>query len=68
VVLGTAAGIGGALAAARVARSLLYGIDAHDPTTFAVTAVLLAAVSGMAAYVPARRASLVEPAEMLRES
>ena len=65
---GTAAGVGGALASARVVRSLLYGIDAHDPTTFAVTAVLLAVVSGMAAYVPARRASLVEPAEVLRQN
>jgi hypothetical protein len=52
VLVGTAAGVGGALAAARVVRSLLHGIDAHDPTTFAVTVVLLAGVSGIAAYVP----------------
>ena len=50
VLVGTAAGVGGALAAAGVVRSSLYGIDAHDPTTFAVTAVLLAGVSGIAAY------------------
>ena len=68
VLLGTVTGVGGALATARVVRSLLYGIDAHDPTTFAVTAVVLAIVSGTAAYVPARRASLAEPAEVLRQN
>ena len=44
VLLGTVTGVGGALATARVVRSLLYHIDAHDPTTFAVTAVVLAIV------------------------
>jgi putative ABC transport system permease protein len=68
VLLGTAAGVGGPLASARVVSSLLYGIDAHDPMTFAVTAVLLAVVSGIAGFVPARRASLIEPAEVLRQS
>jgi putative ABC transport system permease protein len=68
VLLGTVAGVGGALASARVVMSLLYGIDAHDPTTFVVTAVLLAIVSGIAGYAPARRASLIEPGEVLRQS
>jgi predicted permease len=68
VLLGTAVGVGGAFAATKVVGSLLYGIEAHDPMTFVVTALVLAVVSGMAAYVPARHASRVDPAEVLRRS
>jgi ABC-type antimicrobial peptide transport system permease subunit len=67
VVAGLAAGVGAAIAAARVVESLLYGVHATDATTLAAAAVVLTAVSGTAAFLPARRASRVEPAEVLRE-
>jgi predicted permease len=68
VVLGTIVGIGAALATARAVSSLLYGVDARDPTTLAVSAAALAIVGGLAAYVPARHAARVEPASVLHES
>lgn len=61
--------IGGlfALVASHFIRSLLYGVTATDPRAFLGTAVLLSAVAGVATYVPARRAMLVDPAITLRE-
>lgn len=50
----------GALAA------LLYGVTATDPLTFGVTAALLALVALLAMWIPARRASRVDPVEALR--
>jgi putative ABC transport system permease protein len=67
VVAGLAAGVGAAIAAARFVESLLYGVHATDATTLAAAAFVLTAVSGTAAFLPARRASRVEPAEVLRE-
>jgi predicted permease len=67
VLIGTGLGVGGAFAAGRFMRTMLYGVDAHDPTTFAAAAAVLALVSGLAAFLPARRASSVEPADVLRE-
>ena len=66
----TAAGIGiGALAAlalTRVLQGQLYGIHATDPLTFAVTAVVLAAVALLASLLPGLRATRVDPAVALR--
>jgi predicted permease len=67
LVFGTAAGFGGTLVTTRVVASLLYGVDARDPDTFVFTALTLAAACGLAAYVPALRASRAEPAAILRE-
>ena len=56
-----------ALAAAQSARSLLFGLTPHDPLTLITAAAALAAVAALASYVPARRASRLEPTEALRE-
>ncbi|HEX5581012.1 MAG TPA: ABC transporter permease [Gemmatimonadaceae bacterium] len=63
---GIALGIVGALAATRVMSSLLYGVSATDPVTFAGVPVLLAMIALAAAYLPARRATRVEPVNALR--
>src|SRR5437773_10019516 len=55
-VVGGAIGIVAALVAMRWVASLLYGVTAHDPLTFIAVVVLLAIVSAMACYLPARRA------------
>jgi len=65
-LLGVALGTAGALGLARVLTSLLYGVSAHDPLVFAGVAALLAGVALAAAYLPARRASRIEPAIALR--
>jgi len=64
--LGLALGFAGAFAAARVIESLLFGVTAHDPFTFAVTGGALLTVMLAAAYLPARRATRVDPIIALR--
>ncbi|HEX6631541.1 MAG TPA: ADOP family duplicated permease, partial [Gemmatimonadaceae bacterium] len=66
-LLGVALGAVGALAATRLMASLLYGVTATDPLTFVVVALFLGAIALLAAYVPARRATRVEPVTALRE-
>jgi putative ABC transport system permease protein len=65
-VIGVAIGVAGGLAVTRVMGSLLYGVKPWDPLMFALTAILLAAVALVACYVPARRASRVNPLIALR--
>jgi putative ABC transport system permease protein len=65
-LVGLAIGLGGAFAATRVIESLLFGVTAHDPTTFAAVSVALMSVMVGAAYVPARRAMGVDPIVSLR--
>lgn len=65
-VLGTIPGAGGALLAGRVLRTMLFEVDANDPATFAAAALLLLGVSLAACYMPARRASRVDPLLALR--
>jgi len=63
---GLAIGLVAALASTPVLRSLLFGVGAMDPWTFAFVAAFLASVALLASYIPARRASLIEPLTALR--
>jgi len=67
VAAGLAAALAGALAARRVLDSLLFGVTAQDPWTLAAVLVLLGTVAALASYVPARRATRIDPAAALRE-
>jgi putative ABC transport system permease protein len=65
-VIGGVIGIFVAMIASQSVASLLYGINARDPLTFFAVSVLLAMVSGLACYLPARRATKVDPMVSLR--
>ncbi|MGH9584501.1 MAG: FtsX-like permease family protein, partial [Bryobacteraceae bacterium] len=67
VLAGTALGIGGALVLTQAMRGLLYGVSASDPASFLGAALLLAVVGLAAAYIPAYRASRIDPAVSLRQ-
>ena len=64
--IGLAIGVGGALALTRLLGNLLYNVSPRDPATMAAVAVMLAVVAGLASYVPARRATKIDPMIALR--
>jgi ABC-type antimicrobial peptide transport system permease subunit len=67
VAIGLAVGLVVAFASARLISSFLYGVKPTDLATFALAAGLLATVAGIAGYLPARRASRLDPMAALRE-
>ena len=64
---GIAVGLGVSLAAARLLRGQLYGIGPNDAVTYVVVVAALFVTSVVAAYLPARRATRIAPAEALRQ-
>jgi len=68
VAAGVAVGTALALGAARFATALLYGLEPRDPGTLVGAVITLVAVSALAGWLPAYRASRIDPAEVLRES
>ncbi len=67
VVAGVVIGLLASLAATRTVSTFLYGLEPNDPMTIATATVLLLALSALASYLPARRASRISPMAALRE-
>jgi len=63
---GLVIGMAAAVAVGRWMASLLSGVSPYDPLTYAAVAVVVLAMSAVACYLPARRASKVDPLELLR--
>jgi len=67
VSIGLGLGLAGAFAATRQLASLVYGVSTNDPWTFAIVALVLAAVALAANFLPARRATRIDPLTALRQ-
>jgi len=68
VAIGVAVGAGVSVWASRFVATLLFGLEPRDPATLVSAAVVLAAIGAIAGWLPAYRASRIDPAEVLRES
>ncbi len=65
-VIGVALGLGAALLLTRFLASMFFGLKPNDPATLIASAALLFAVALLAGFIPARRASRVQPMQALR--
>jgi ABC-type antimicrobial peptide transport system permease subunit len=65
-IAGVAVGLAGALAATRALGTLLFGVTARDPLTFALAAATLIAMALIASWIPARAATRIDPVHALR--
>ncbi|HET6647585.1 MAG TPA: FtsX-like permease family protein, partial [Pyrinomonadaceae bacterium] len=65
-LIGTAAGLAGAFALTRLMTTMLFGVTPTDATTFAAVSLVLLVVAFLACYLPARRATKVDPIIALR--
>jgi predicted permease len=68
VALGIAVGVGASLAIAPLVKALLYQLEPRDPATIAGSAIVLGVVGVLAGWLPARRASRIDPAAVLRDA
>ena len=68
VGVGVMVGAGVSVWASQFVATLLYGLEPRDPVTLVGAAVVLAAVGAVAGWLPAHRASRIDPAEVLRDS
>ena len=66
ILVGMLIGLAATMAATRIIASQLWGVSAHDPSTLGVVAAVLAIAGVVACYVPARRATVVDPIVALR--
>ena len=66
VLVGAVVGIAAALASTRLLAALLYEVNAVDPIVFVAMSILMIGIGMLASYVPARRASNVDPIDSLR--
>jgi putative ABC transport system permease protein len=66
IVLGITVGLAGALALTRFMQGIIFGVSSFDLVTFAGVTAMLIAVALAASYLPARRASRIDPMEALR--
>jgi ABC-type antimicrobial peptide transport system permease subunit len=64
--LGIVIGVGGSVAATRVLSTMLFGVSAYDPLTYTAVTGSLVLVAALACYLPAHRASRVDPLEAIR--
>jgi ABC-type antimicrobial peptide transport system permease subunit len=67
VGLGTIAGVAASLWATQFVSTLLYGLQPRDPATLSAAIVILTAIGAVAGWLPARRASRIDPARVLHD-
>jgi ABC-type antimicrobial peptide transport system permease subunit len=66
VAAGIAIGLAGAALSGRLLQSQLFGVDPHDAVAYGAAIALIAAGSLAAAWIPARRAAVIDPVEVLK--